>query len=133
MSNERFEEYVVFECFMEPHRVPALTANSSHLTCHNCNADAKCTFDGKYFDTHFENEYCNPGQNCPTWDPIYECRCNVEGVTQHVGIDVGFYYGDCPRCEAFMLAGGYGLAGGGIGTYFACDWCMYFHKTQDSE
>lgn len=40
----------------------------------------------------------------------------------------------CPKCSA-ELCEGYGLAGGGIGTYFYCrnDACDFFDKTQDEE
>jgi hypothetical protein len=39
----------------------------------------------------------------------------------------------CPKCGG-ELHHGYGLAGGGIGTYLSCleDGCDYFDKTEDS-
>jgi hypothetical protein len=37
----------------------------------------------------------------------------------------------CPICGARTYQG-YGLMGGGIGPYVACD-CGYFHKEQDEE
>jgi hypothetical protein len=41
----------------------------------------------------------------------------------------------CPKCGNETLSFGYGLAGGGIGSYQYCstDSCDYFDKTQDPE
>lgn len=39
----------------------------------------------------------------------------------------------CPDCGAFVVEEGYGLAGGGVGTYWACDSCDYFMKRQDPD
>jgi hypothetical protein len=41
----------------------------------------------------------------------------------------------CPKCGNETLHYGYGLAGGGIGSYEYCstDGCDHFHKTQDPE
>jgi hypothetical protein len=40
----------------------------------------------------------------------------------------------CPKCKQPVVMG-YGLAGGGIGPYWACetDECDFFYKKQDSE
>lgn len=34
----------------------------------------------------------------------------------------------CPKCGSLDLYSGFGLAGGGYGSYVACDGCEYFHK-----
>lgn len=46
----------------------------------------------------------------------------------------GFYSDQpCPKCGVKKLFTGYGLMGGGTGTYEGCDNCEYFSKTQDVE
>ena len=37
----------------------------------------------------------------------------------------------CPKCGNKTVTQGYGLAGGGIGTYWGCDSCDYFEKQHD--
>ena len=39
----------------------------------------------------------------------------------------------CPKCGSMTLIEGYGLMGGGLGLYEACDkeGCGYFYKEQD--
>lgn len=37
----------------------------------------------------------------------------------------------CPQCAQPKLMVGYGLAGGGMGTYWSCDACGYWKKEQD--
>jgi hypothetical protein len=39
--------------------------------------------------------------------------------------------GLCPKCGSSNLGEGYGLAGGGVGSYQYCDDCDWFYKTQD--
>lgn len=39
----------------------------------------------------------------------------------------------CPKCGAKEVSMGYGLAGGGIGPYEACDACDWFAKRQDPD
>jgi len=39
----------------------------------------------------------------------------------------------CPKCGKKTVMAGYGLAGGGMGTYWGCDSCDYFHKEQDKD
>lgn len=38
----------------------------------------------------------------------------------------------CPECGAFVEYG-YGLAGGGMGVWYACSACDYFYKEQDKD
>jgi hypothetical protein len=40
---------------------------------------------------------------------------------------------ECPECHQMSLHFGYGLLGGGIGSYETCDRCEYFKKQQDPE
>ncbi len=41
---------------------------------------------------------------------------------------------ECPKCKRQTLMTSYGLAGGGMGTYWFCDTkdCDYFEKQQDT-
>jgi hypothetical protein len=40
---------------------------------------------------------------------------------------------ECPKCGRKTLYSGYGMAGGGLGSYVYCanDDCAFFEKTQD--
>ena len=44
-----------------------------------------------------------------------------------------FPYSECPKCGNKTVMTGYGLAGGGMGTYWSCETedCDYFLKEQD--
>lgn len=45
-----------------------------------------------------------------------------------------YYQRDCPECDG-PLELGYGLAGGGMGTYVFCqrEGCSFFRKSQDED
>ena len=47
--------------------------------------------------------------------------------------DDGYEPDACPKCGEKKLFRGYGLMGGGCGSYEGCDACDYFDKTQDPE
>jgi len=42
--------------------------------------------------------------------------------------------GPCPRCKRGVVQSGYGLMGGGLGTYWLCSepTCEFFIKVQDA-
>lgn len=49
--------------------------------------------------------------------------------------DVPYSESPCPHCGNKTVMTGYGLAGGGIGTYWSCETsgCDYFEKSQDGK
>jgi hypothetical protein len=62
--------------------------------------------------------------------------CGAPTNAEEVDVEAAFSAPSepCPKCGG-EVANGYGLAGGGIGTYAYCtaDGCDYFIKAQDRE